>query len=832
MNNLNFGFYTDHNTTQPARLIDMTELLSMVKEPRVGSKETAPCIVPHSGNGKTNEIAEVSTFSYIPIDHDSGNHTKDDIKKLYDNLGVNYLAYTTSSHLMGDTPVNRWRAIIPLASAIGVDQYYKLAQGIAYALNSDSSQGRKAQIAYAPNKLDDNAPYEFIDALGDKWEWLQTDDLEQPFIEKALEGWNKKEFEEQATAILADNKPRPKTITTNDGNGIIEKIADYYSHDITGFIEGHGYKKQGNKYLAPNSASGAAGVRILKRDSKEVLYSHHSAASDALSHENHNEHALDIVDVICVLEHSGDFAAMIKHYAPIVDPEGQKQRQREHMEAKANTNTLAMLDGGNDNAVTPITHELTKRQAKLDAYFNSSTNSYIEVPEAIRQTVIGKLAQRTANVLEMPLGTVLLSLLSGAAAAAATNYTTEFRTGTRVQVGLYVTCEQPPSVQKSLLVNIAIRAYNREIAAHNKRLYGQNTRLGYNALPYAFKHTTDATTAALDADLATRDSGRFFIAASEQGAFQALFPENGSFASNNSLLLNGYIGEHISGLRKSRGSFDGRAMGSVLLVAQKGSVQRVLSESNFTGLAERFLFASEPDNLGKRTFNNGYITDDDTKDYDAAATACVNSFSRRVKVSDQALDAADAIEGDNKKPKPDNESITIETDLDDLVSIKATDEGYDIIRRKKIKLEAFLGELNRAGELTFTGWLGKVETHTLKIAATLHIFDCLGNGCNVAETIPEQTIQNALELVLAIGEHTREIIRDSGEAGDAAEIEAVINAISNSRITASKAALKLRNIKPFKPLGKAAYLVSKARIGQMLKDGLIQIGADGYLKAT
>ena len=62
----------------------------------------------------------------------------------------------------------------------------------------------------------------------------------------------------------------------------------------------------------------------------------------------------------------------------------------------------------------------------------------------------------------------------------------------------------------------------------------------------------------------------------------------------------------------------------------------------------------------------------------------------------------------------------------------------------------------------------------------------------VPKFIPDDIISAAIDLILAIGDHTRSIIKDSGESGDSAEVEAIINQVSSHKksITANAMALK------------------------------------------
>lgn len=459
--------------------------------------------------------------------------------------------------------------------------------------------------------------------------------------------------------------------------------------------------------------------------------------------------------------------------------------------------------------------------AKHDRYFGSNEDTYIKIPESLNNSVIMKLARRASHTMEIPLGTVFLSLMSGAAAAVATNYTTQFATGTRVPAVLHVACEHPPSTGKSNLVSVAINPYMSAMIEHNKRIAAINRdRISADKdasrLPYGFVFKTDATSAAIDAELVSMDSGRVVIASSEQAAFQSLFPESGAFSSNNSLMLNGWMGEYVEGSRTTRKAYTGNVQSSVLLIAQVGSVQRVLAASDHTGLAERFLFAIEPDNLGSRTHANGYLSNDDKAAFNLASTECVDKYSRRVRVN-----------------TGDSSELVIETDINSLECLQPSAEGYRVIKDARINLESLLKELRNAGELTYLGWIGKLETHVLKIALVLHVFDCLGNNCEVPQIIPNRLIEASVELVLNVGQHMRNIIQNSGEAGDTAEVDAVLELIRERRVDATEAKRTLRRRAPFRSRGQDAYKAAGARVNAMLHEGLLVTSTDdGSLRAV
>lgn len=151
------------------------------------------------------------------------------------------------------------------------------------------------------------------------------DAIKAEFTRKANElGLKPDEQLEQAKAA-----PQRKFKASSSNAGIIDKVCE--QTPLVDVLTKHNYKPYSDaRLLFPESTTGVAGVILFEDDNgKERCYSHHSG--DPLA----NGHSHDAFSVIVELEFNGDVSAAVAHYAPIVDPEGQEQRQREHEEQKS-----------------------------------------------------------------------------------------------------------------------------------------------------------------------------------------------------------------------------------------------------------------------------------------------------------------------------------------------------------------------------------------------------------------------------------------------------------------------------------------------------------------
>lgn len=446
---------------------------------------------------------------------------------------------------------------------------------------------------------------------------------------------------------------------------------------------------------------------------------------------------------------------------------------------------------------------------------------FIQLPESIKDTVIGRYSTSVANAIEFPETSAFMVFLACASASVACNYAVQFKFGDSLPTGLYVIVEQPPSTQKSRILGAALNSYLMSMGKHNRIVFGKlreakegNPEMSDWLRP-GFLSTTDATTAAMDKAMAGLSEGRFVIATDEKSILGSLFPPPTSFASSNDIVLKGYTGDRVASMRSGRLAFSGKANGTVVINAQGGAAARILRESDGSGMAERFFFVSEPSYLGTRTFDEHPIDLELKKAYDNAAIGCVQAYSKAVLKYAMA-----------------DEQARVTLDPENLEQLRLTAAGYEKIRNYRRENEPLMAELERAGEMVMLSWLGKFEAHVIKIAAVLHVYECIGNGSKVSSIITDKMLVAAMELVDLMADHQQQMIRDSGDSGNDAEEQVVIEALGSSKMAARSLLQKIRYRKPFSSMGKNGYAAAKRRVETMISGGVIIVNATGTLEVV
>ncbi|MFC6685031.1 hypothetical protein ACFQGA_11495 [Marinobacter koreensis] len=233
-----------------------------------------------------------------------------------------FMAYTSKS---ATEERQKARILIPLASPVSGAEwpvYQKILNDKlqSVGITPDRATERTGQPCYLPNRGD------FYQHHTHKTGLLEPSTCWGDELAEEME----RQAEEEAQAKAAKLKPRPASLAGAEG-GIIDKVNAAF--EMEGELQARGYIKMGRRYLSPQSSTKTPGVIVLESEGRQIAYSHHGE-TDPLSQLNHSGHALDMFDVICCLDYAGDVQQAIPALASLVDPDGQKQRQREYMAAK------------------------------------------------------------------------------------------------------------------------------------------------------------------------------------------------------------------------------------------------------------------------------------------------------------------------------------------------------------------------------------------------------------------------------------------------------------------------------------------------------------------
>ncbi|WOJ94212.1 AAA family ATPase [Congregibacter variabilis] len=331
MQNPRFSFYKTLKDKKPLREITPGDLREMARNPKpVSAKEQAPLFTPYAAPGKTKAVAEQAPFWLLVLDHDDDGRDLSAMRALYDLLACGYLVYSTAHHYRekGDKPAApRWRVVIQLSRSMGADEWLPLQKSLAKALGADCAATQLQHGFYAPALVGIEPRYEFIDELARSA--LDPGDAESP-LRKLIQAVKPQESVPFSSVQVEQVPLKPRNLLTLNNGDLFDKIAQHYR--LHTLLTEAGYKPTGgNKYLAPNSSTGTAGVALMTDESgTERVFSHHGE-HDPLSHLRHGGHALDAFDVLTELRYNGNEQEAMRREAETVDPDGQRQRQRDYM---------------------------------------------------------------------------------------------------------------------------------------------------------------------------------------------------------------------------------------------------------------------------------------------------------------------------------------------------------------------------------------------------------------------------------------------------------------------------------------------------------------------
>ncbi|MEN6438222.1 MAG: hypothetical protein ABFD97_06535, partial [Syntrophobacter sp.] len=322
---------------------DIKDLLTNHK---AGEKDGL-CIVPARLSRPERKSECVEEITLVGLDCDCG-HTREEIETAIKKHGYAAIIYSTHSHMGATTSVARKefekRGLSPEDYLIRIMGYFsEIAAGATVKMENEEEITIEHQpcpryrVILRPSRPLRRADYKDHDEMADVWRdrikavahhlGLKTDrscsDLNRlyylprhrrggVFDSSIIDGsdlpiWDLPKVPEESPANELKLEPSRQRIYDGD-----EDVIGKFNQTITieSLIEKHGYKRVGQKYLAPDSSTGEPGVSI--KDGK--LRSYH--ASDPLFTEPKQAH--DAFSVHCILEHNGNVREAVKSAAHIL----------------------------------------------------------------------------------------------------------------------------------------------------------------------------------------------------------------------------------------------------------------------------------------------------------------------------------------------------------------------------------------------------------------------------------------------------------------------------------------------------------------------------------
>ena len=351
-------------------------LVNDVKEPVSIEKDKCRCLAVHSAGVKTKDaIINHNEMQTLWVDLDNQDLRLGEVSQLLDGLEISgYIIYSTSSSCRikrGTVQGKRWRVVIPMIEPVDLNTWLDLQQAITTLTGGDSSATRIQQILYLPNNPKVTSADKENGAIQHYEHKIAGDD--SPICganpPKAIADEINRQHEEVNEAKqLAKVELEKRPIRIKDDDNIIEKINAAFN--IKTILTQVGYDYNGKAYRSPNSTSGGYGLYVL--DDNRWLSFH--GCDDTMGVNTPSCFCGDVFDLIAHHQYGGDFNKALKELADEVDPEGQRQRQRNYMAEKNRTIAVKVIGEGIDDFEPLASHLLhTELDTEADGLLKYQT---------------------------------------------------------------------------------------------------------------------------------------------------------------------------------------------------------------------------------------------------------------------------------------------------------------------------------------------------------------------------------------------------------------------------------------------------------------------------
>ena len=358
--------------------------------------------------------------------------------------------------------------------------------------------------------------------------------------------------------------------------------------------------------------------------------------------------------------------------------------------------------------------------------------------DLLRHLPDGHFKQYVGDVAKMcniHPSTSLLVGLGIVSAVACRSFAVTYQDGELLPVGEYVICGGLPGDAKSrMLKSYQFPIFKAQKEAftvwkQRKHAHEEANEDGKFKEPVPVRiFITDTTTEALEPILAESE-GYFSLASAEQAVVNtlvgAIYGGEGK-KNNNDLPLKGFNAEYHASSRSTRNGYTGTVVGAITCFSQPAAIETILSKSDGSGLAERFLLTQEPTQQGYRDHTKKHYPNEYSQ----------NVYNRIVK------ELAEKV-------------LTSTEDFGNLPAYRIAASDWQRIYLFRNEIEPHLKDGGKYSTTTMRGIASKVDMHIMKIAALLaHLYDY------AVGAIPSQFIDAAMSIMGEMLEYTLNLLVD------------------------------------------------------------------------
>lgn len=425
---------TAKNKPRPLFTITMADIKKMATNPPSQAKGEGQWFIPStllSRNFAEQHAEGLFWALWADIDEPDGT-TFDDLVNVANSIIFgDYIAHTSRSATEEE---QKARLIIPLAHGVDGAEWLILQKILNDKLKKkgikpDRATERTGQLCYLPNRGEFYA-YHVEEFIGVFYPGSWSDLVAE---EKEKEQQRQAELKQQRAESLRKAQER-------HASGQFLPIDSFnQAHDLEMMLRTYSYKKRGSRYLSPLSQSGNAGVSVK---GNRWISSHENDLDNGLGKASEKGKCSgDAFDLYAFFEHGNDRNAAAKAVADMLDPEGQKERQREHMAAKAAAEALAAFQS--DTEADPMAEEAVD-------LFNTMEPPKFRLD--LLPPAIADYAQDQAELIGVDPSVIAMAAIGVAAASIDDRLEIQpkrYDTGWREQARLWIGIIGDPSAKKS-----------------------------------------------------------------------------------------------------------------------------------------------------------------------------------------------------------------------------------------------------------------------------------------------------------------------------------------------------------------------------------------------